>query len=375
VCMANGDFATGLAYFDACRRVVGQRYSEVALMATEPDGEAVRAALNALADIDDATQSLVITDDPSPDRGHLSGALRNAAVINLARLGQELSPDQRHLIAFRLIEMVAPQARLHLNADNLSARFLERYGRLVQNRRKIVYRNDDMLYAWGDMRMSDPASFDFLSEFLDDVQLVVYTSRSGQESDRIRLDRRHDIWHQIYSPIEPEAGALERGHVARRGLAVGFSLTQQQELERLCRSVKLTLEAWPAKSGETTDHDVVLVGNGADVTYREMLSWMAQGMAVIGRPTTAMAEVAERYRAVELVGETATAELEEYAAAVLRFYRDDRHRRQLMHGIRTLFGERHSPESHRARIRNILLDGPMTAQRSGLSLRSDTRAV
>jgi glycosyltransferase involved in cell wall biosynthesis len=375
VCTANGDFATGLAYFDACRRVVGQSYSEVGLMETRPGGEAVQAALNALAEIDDTTQSLIITDDPGADLEHRSGMLRNATVINLARLGQELSQDQRHLIAFRLIEMVAPQARLHLNADNLSARFLERYGRLVQNRRKIAYRNDDSLYAWGDMRMFEPASFDFLSEFLDDVQLVVHTSQSSQERDRVRLDRRHDIWRQVYSPIEPEDGALEQDHLARRGLAVGFSPVQQEELERLCQSVGLTLEDWSVTSGDATNHDVVLVGNSADVTYREILSWMARGMVVIGPPTTAMAEIAERYPAVDLVGGTASAELEEYAAAILRFYRDAGHRRRLIHGIRTLIGERHSSENHCARIRDILLGGPILAQGSWIDSRLDGQAA
>jgi hypothetical protein len=374
MCMANGDFATGLAYFDACRYVVGQRYNEVALIATMAGGKAVRAVLSAMADIDEATQSLIITDDMSPDEDHPAGTLRNATVINLARLGQQLSADQKNLIAFRLIETVAPQARLHLNADTLSARFLERYGRLVQNRRKIVYRNDDTMYERGDLRMSEPSSFDFLSEFLDDVQLVVHTSRSGQERDRIRLDRRHDIWHQIYSPVELEAGALERNHSARSGLTLGFSRAQQEELERLCRSVGLSLERWSSKSGSTTDHDFMLVGEGADVTYQEIVSWMSRGMPVIGYPTTAMAEVADRYPAVELVDRTVTTELEGLAAAILRFYRDDSHSRRLMHGIRTLIEERHSPEIHRARIRDILLDRPITAQGSSISSRPYERS-
>lgn len=352
MCMSNGDFATGAAYFEACRRVVGQEYNEVALMRSARTGRSAIAALTALSEINEVSNNLVLIDDP--DQNDSAGQpLRNATVINLALLGNGLSVEQRSLLAFRLIEISAPDARIHFAADATSAQFLGRYGRLLEGRPKVFYRDDDRSYMTSSGFMLEGAPFDFLSEFFDDADIVVHSSRSGQAHDRARLDRRPLAWRQIYSPMTLNHDLPDPDALDQKVLAIGFSQAEAGNLERLCRDTSLDVVVLMHEGDDASSYDAVIVGGTDEATYADLVTFLSQGHPLIGPATDAMRELPEQHLAVASSTGDSAPSLSDYVAVIAQFYNQPECRRGLFRGIERLFGDRHSNAVYRARIAEV----------------------
>lgn len=356
----NGDFAAGVGYFEACRRVAGLRFTEVGIVSTptSPQGKAVFSALKALSDIDSATQSLILIDDPAFDEDMPSMALGNTVIVNLAHLVEGLSADQRDLVAYRLIEIASTSARLHLASDTMSARILGRYGRLLADRDKIFYRADDRAVRFRGVSMVQPDPFDFLSEFLDDATLVIHSSETGQRDDRARLDRRADIWRIAYSPVEFDAQRTARQSLSHRILAIGLTAPEAAELQQLCAAAGLkirlvTATETPAEK-ELANFDLALVMNGSAATYDEFLALLRAGLPLVGAELAPLSEVMGRGAVFLTISTSDSTRLAEARDCFAAFYRDASLRERLTLGIRTFLETHHSPASHRSCIAELL---------------------
>jgi hypothetical protein len=202
--------------------------------------------------------------------------------------------------------------------------------------------------------MFEGAAFDCLSEFLDDVQFIIHSSRSGQARDRARLDRRSEAWHQAYPPMALNPELPDSDALSRKILAFGFSENEARDLERLCRDASLNLDIVVGDAGEASTYDAVIVGGGEEVTYGEIVTFLSQGRPLIGPATDGMREIPDQHLAVESTGAASSPSLSDYVPVIARFYEDPECRRRLARGIQSLFGERHSNQVYRARIAEIL---------------------
>jgi hypothetical protein len=323
-----------------------------------PQGEAVFAALKAVSDINGATQTLILVDDPAFDENAPTRTLGNAVIVNIARLVDGLSIDQRYLVAYRLVEIVAKGARLHLAADEMSARFLGRYGRLLADRDKVFYRADDQPQLFRGIRMIEATPFDFLSEFLDDATLVIHSSRTGQAHDRARLDRRSSIWRVAYLPVELDVQRASPTQLSHRALAIGLKGPETRQLQQLCAASALNLvidTAVPGQTGcELANFDVVLVMDEAHANYRELITFLQAGLPIIGAPVEPLSEIMEKGNVCLEASAPGGAKLVSSKDCLMAFYRDGALRERLTLGIREFLGAHHSLASHRSCIADLL---------------------
>lgn len=357
----NGDFAAGAGYFEACRRVGGIRFTDVGIVSSPAtaSGEAVFAAVRALAETDSATRTLILVDDDKFDEATPGTALRSATIVNVGRLVVGLSVEQRRLIAYRLIEMAANGARLHFAADEMSAGLLGRYVRLLSNRTKFFYKSDDRPTIVRGVAMSAPGPFDFLSEFLDEATFVIHSSAIEQRLDRGRLDRRPDIWRLVYLPVETEVADAQRRPLSRAILTIGLSATETSRLQQRCEAAGLDIRLVSARSTPDRDQlpivDLALIMAVEEASYRDLVALLQAGLPIIAPCRGCFAEILERGDpCLRLTSEQAG--IDEAGDCIAAFYSDAALRERLANEVRRFLETYHSPAGHRSAIARLIMN-------------------
>jgi glycosyltransferase involved in cell wall biosynthesis len=194
-----GDFRPGAAYLRACEIVGASVFTDVILVkenVAEEDFAYVKNLFNAIAARDSNFRLLVI--DPSSTDGQTSrwDSIFGVVIVKLATLYPGLDAESLDIVALRLIEHTAPSARLFLLPGQFSHRFFAKYGILLTKNKKCYIEFDKIGAPNTDMDRSfyESANFQFVSEYLDELDTVLSCNETIGSYYRFRLDRLAEKW-------------------------------------------------------------------------------------------------------------------------------------------------------------------------------------
>ncbi len=373
---AAGGLRLGAAYLRACEIVQNSRFNHVVLL----DSSVAWQDLRYLADVFGFLKSqeaefslLLLSPSPLEQKQSLSDQVVAVTGADLGDCASTPSAEEFQLIALRLIEAVAGDAHVHMIPGRFPHEFFARYRRALSRHRKHYYR-----FERGSGSMSDAAVFQFVSDFIDELDLAIYRSDAVLERDRTRIDRGAHKWRllrpQSRSPaarsaeVAPQSRRLlyRRGDPASAGADLLFLVARQlglsvpdvlldvvlddyPEAAHLDRvSVLPNLRGVPASAAvdDSRLYDAVIVqDHGYPDWQHDSYPVPTVVLQTTAEATDAIAEEDGRLRIREPSGERAAAAL---ARTIRRFYSDAAWSAQLRQAALAYVQDRQGPSSFAA---------------------------
>jgi hypothetical protein len=200
---AAGGLRLGAAYVRACEIVQNSRFSHVVLL----DSSVTWQDLRYLADVFGFLESqearfglLLLSPSPLQHKQSLSDHVVAVTGADLGDSATTPSTEDFQLIALRLIGAVAADAHVHMMPGRFPHEFFARYRRALSRHRKYYYR-----FEQGSGSVPDSAVFQFVSDFIDELDLAIYRSDAVLERDRTRIDRGAHKWRLLRPRSHPPA--------------------------------------------------------------------------------------------------------------------------------------------------------------------------
>jgi glycosyltransferase involved in cell wall biosynthesis len=240
----NSVITSAIAYHEICRSIGAQRFDEVFLLPFIATGGAERYVgdvMQALYDMRPTSRMLVLLGEPLASRNHLDRVPPNATVIDLANDWPQLTMAQRQLIALKLIQSVAPQARLHLRSASFSEEFYGRFKSILRSNPAVYYRFGDGAEISPAGTFTRPWGFDFIAEHAQHLALILTDNETIIARDRKRIGIHGEKWRclpaRLSSHLTPADAAARASR--RKGRVLWASrLDQQKRPELLARIAK-----------------------------------------------------------------------------------------------------------------------------------------
>jgi glycosyltransferase involved in cell wall biosynthesis len=195
------DLTAALAYHEICQVIGRQRFDEVFLLPFIANGGAERYignVMQALYEMRPTKRMLVLLGESLADGSRIDWVPPNATVLDLAADWPQLSMEQRELIALKLIQSVAPRARLHLREAHFCERFYGRFKRILRSNPSVFYRFCDTMEAvHGGFFARPGGAFAFISDHVQDLTLIVADNQTVIADDRRRLAVCPEKWRGL----------------------------------------------------------------------------------------------------------------------------------------------------------------------------------
>jgi glycosyltransferase involved in cell wall biosynthesis len=228
------DLAAGLAYHEICQIIGAQRFEEVFLLPFISTGGAERYVydvMQALYDMRPTKRMLVLLGEPLAGGSHIDRVPPNATVLDLAGDWSQLTMEQCELISLKLIQSVAPRARLHLRPAPFCHGFYDRFKSILRSNPAVYYRFCDEVENSPAGVFARPLGFNFVSEHVQDLALIVTDNQTIIMDDHRRIGVYPEKWRWLparHAPLASEAEAVARA-VARKGRVLWASRLDRQK--------------------------------------------------------------------------------------------------------------------------------------------------
>jgi glycosyltransferase involved in cell wall biosynthesis len=252
------NITTAIAYHEICQLIGAQRFDEVFLLPFIARGGAERYVgdiMQALYDMRPTSRMLVLLGEPLASRNHPDRVPPNATVLDLANDWPQLTMEQRQLIALKLIQSAAPQARLHLRSAWFPEEFYGKFKPILRSNPTVYYRFADAVEISTAGTFTLPWGFNFISENAQDLTLIVTDNEAIIACDRKRIGIHGEKWRclpaRVSSDLSPADAAARVS--TRKGRVLWAS--------RLDRSKRPELLARIAKKLETSDIRIDVFGS------------------------------------------------------------------------------------------------------------------
>lgn len=212
-----GDLRLGGAYYQACRRVGVQSFTDVVLLPFLTASGAEKYILNVLsgiAELQPESRFLFLCGEAAVAHNWLDRLPVSSVFLDLKNLCSGLREEEIDIITLKLLQASAPTARLHIKGCIYAHRFLERFGRVLAAHRKIYYRFSD---GWARMN-SDTFllgfQFSFLAEQIEIFDLVLTDNERIAASDRHRIGIQPEKWFPLYARCDIPSRAAAKHDLA-----------------------------------------------------------------------------------------------------------------------------------------------------------------
>jgi glycosyltransferase involved in cell wall biosynthesis len=232
--LSGPDLAAGLAYHEICQIIGAQRFDEVFLLPFIANSGAERYVgdvMQALYDMYPTRRMLVLLGEPLAGGSYIDRVPPSATVLDLAGDWPHLTMEQRQLIALKLIQSVAPRARLHLREAPFCGGFYRRFKHILRSNSSTYYRFCDEAEVGPEGVFTRPFGFDFVSQHVQELALIVTDNQTIIADDRRRLAVCPEKWRWLparHPPAVTEAAAVARA-TARKGRVLWASRLDRQK--------------------------------------------------------------------------------------------------------------------------------------------------
>jgi hypothetical protein len=354
-----GDYALGEAYFEACRIVGRERFTDVVLTTEVGPFTAQRQGrdvASALAATRSGIRTLILLHraDAASETGEMA---LNSVLLDLASLRPGLSADQIDTIGLRLIEATAPAARLHLTANSFAMRFFGKYRKVLGHLSSIFYRTDDPVRRLAGSYIRSGGAFDFLSEHLEGLSLIVTDNDALIAFDRERIDRSPEKWRRLYRA----GGALPVPRLVTRRVLAMRPVREAIDFDRIGRLVSEGREPITIEVAEVApslaalaDYDVLIVSEVDALDYSTCWLALSAGVAMTAPASSAGTEATSGHAGVLFEQKGDATSTEEVLAEALRtIYASGKTALAFRRRARELFDRRHLWPAFESGVREI----------------------
>ncbi|GEM_PF-373810 len=197
----------GRAYYEVCGLVEDAGpFDEVFLLPFTGVGGAetfIRNVMFALHECRPDRRLLILLGESPTDASDGHGVPPGSIVIDLGRNWPHLDMASRELIALKLIESVAPEARLHVRDSTFACGFFRTYWPVLGGHPSVFYRFSDAVVRDNGDLFHRATGFNFVSAHLDQLAMVISDTDTLIERDRWRLGVWPDRFHSLPSRRPP----------------------------------------------------------------------------------------------------------------------------------------------------------------------------
>ncbi len=393
--------AIGRIYYEVCLHVGSGPFDEVFLLPFFGIGGGelfLSQVMHTLAEILPEKRLLVILGESSKGLSLPDPAPAHATVLDLADRTSGVSVGARELITLKLVEAVAPKARLHLRDSIFATAFFRRFAAVLREHACIFYRFSDPQRIDNGEMMPSVGGFAFLSDHASEMSAIVTDNDGLSMRDQARIGLFPEKFYALPMPRKPMVTETDISvRTARPGMRVLWAsrLAPEKRPELLTliarRLAQLrpgaTIEAFGqpdldridvaedsdipslvfrgAYAGfEQIDHalyDVFLYTSWSDGMPNVLLEAISVGLPVVAMNVGAAGEIVENNISGLLLplivdNEAAAAA---YAWALKGLLEDSDLRHRLALRALARLRDRHAPERHAARLRAILAAGQL----------------
>jgi glycosyltransferase involved in cell wall biosynthesis len=383
----------GRRYFEICALLEKKRgFSEIFFVShfrSRMDERYFTDLINELSVYDDAVVLIIIGDELPNDRWQPRFST-SVTIVNLAQWLSEIGPQGVDLISLKLVQSLGESARLHACPGASGERFFAAYGRALDGHKRIFYRSNSSASS-DDGSSSRLPAFEFLSDSIESIDVVVCDNNTIAEFDRRRIGVFPDKWKILparHMPAMNKRAAVERSSRGVRRFL--YSSSSSDHGGRLLPSLtNLLIKEWsdtnvdiyshrsPArgtlstttrasvdyKRGVIKFSDIalceyfclILTGVFEDVT-RLLLEAAGAGIPIVGPDIAVIAEFVENGLTGMLIPNLAAVDrmAEAYFGAIVRLERDRGLRTRIVEGAYDRAVNDYGPQSFREKLLQVL---------------------
>lgn len=224
----------GDGYYSACRHLGETAFDEVFLLPFITTGGGEKYVLNiatALAELNPNSRQLFLFGECA-DQHHWLDRLPNGSVfLDLAMATRTRDQNAIDVLTLRIIQNFAPNARVHVKPSVYTDRFLSRFGKILENHKIVYYRFCDEQIIANGQSWKLGWGFNYLSENLGAIDLVVTDNASLLAEDQNRFGAAAGRWRLLYTHCD-SVSSLRRAKRSKR-LLWASRLTSQKRPELL----------------------------------------------------------------------------------------------------------------------------------------------
>lgn len=198
----------GAVYYDLCKDIAGRRFTDVFILPYLIAGGGERYILDVMKGLIEAGMSedaLVITGEFAIDHSWLRRLPGRSHFVDMFDAGRALSEDQRLRLTLRLVQAVAPTARVHVKSSAFGHGFISRYKSHLHRNRIIYYRFCDEIRWVSGAPEAGGTQVEFISEHIDSIYRIVSDNNRTVFDDRTRFSIDSHKWACLPAHIDPEA--------------------------------------------------------------------------------------------------------------------------------------------------------------------------
>jgi glycosyltransferase involved in cell wall biosynthesis len=394
----------GRAYYEICGLVEhAGPFDEVFLLPFEGIGGAetfLRNLMFALHELRPDRRLLVIYGEQPSESSVVDALPPNATAVDLGGAWPQVDAESREVITLRLIESVAPRARLHLRDSVFAGHFYQTYWPVLRHHAAVFYRFSDAVSREEDDLFQHATGFNFLSAHIERLAMVVSDTETQVERDRWRIGAWPERFHMLASrrpplvcdaeiaartartsrrvlwasrlDVEKRPGLLPHvaHHLAEAAPDVVIDVFGRATLGRFDVSAFEGLQnlryRGPYRGFEALDYDAYdcfLYTSWFDGLPNVLLEAMAAGLPVIAPAVGGIGEMVQNDETGILLSMPADDEAAArmYAEAIARLMRDAALRTRLAQAALRRLKLRHGAEAYAERVRAMFFgDGSRT---------------
>lgn len=190
---AHASIRAGVVYYEACARLRVDEYDDVFLLPFLVSGGAEKyliSVMEALRSTGLNRHCLVICGESTDKRAWLERLPPDTDLVDLPQLDPALSDEGRDAVTLKLLQAVAPKARIHLKQSNFAFRLYRKFSSVLSGNKAFFYRFMDDRRITGGRPITDSYGFDFLAECGNALNGIISDHQRVLDEDW----RRFGLW-------------------------------------------------------------------------------------------------------------------------------------------------------------------------------------
>lgn len=194
---ANNPLHAGMLYYEACKRLDDEPYTDIFLLPFLVTGGADKELIQIMEGLHATqpyTRILIVCGQQKHDAEWLDRLPPNTTFIDLCKLTSASTDAAIDQVTYTLIQSLGTRARIHLKSCEFTNRFFIKYRTAFRKHHIIYYRFADDKYLYEGRMYVDKFSFSFLSDCLSDIDLLITDSQRMIETDRDRFGIDPEKW-------------------------------------------------------------------------------------------------------------------------------------------------------------------------------------
>ncbi|HQT90088.1 MAG TPA: glycosyltransferase [Acidiphilium sp.] len=201
----SGSIRAGMAYYEATQALQCDRYDDVFILPYLVSGGAEKyliMVMQALIEMKLSRHILVICGQATKKRAWIDRLPDGTDLIDLARLDPGLDDEGIDSVTVKLLQAVAPDARLHIKQSEFAFRFFRKNASILRDHKSYFYRFTDDRVIFDGRIITEKFGLEFVSDCGQALAGVISDHQRILDEDQRRFGLWPDKWLCLPAPCE-----------------------------------------------------------------------------------------------------------------------------------------------------------------------------